>query len=144
MSWMFTLISRRPTFCSSLSTPLVMLSMSCSRSALMSSMDMVAMTTRIWPKMMSRARSWTFCMDWPSRRSAAFCITPGSVETPTVNVDGVLTRMFCRESALSSLMSMGMGVRSRNAWSWSTGHTKVAPPWMHLDDWAGPLPPILP
>ena len=48
---------------------------------------------------------------WPRRRSAAFSMTPGSVLMPTVNVDGVLTRMFCFESAPRSWMSMGIGVR---------------------------------
>ena len=47
----------------------------------------------------------------PSNRSAAFSITPGSVLMPTVKVDGVLTRMFCCESAPRSAMSMASGVR---------------------------------
>ncbi len=42
-------------------------------------------------------------------------MTPGSVEIPTVNVAGVLTRMFCWESAPWSLISMGIGVRSKYA-----------------------------
>ena len=62
-------------------------------------MDMVAITTRIWPKMMSFASSARSGICSPSRRSAAFSITPGSVAMPTVKVEGVLTRMFCFESA---------------------------------------------
>ena len=113
MSWTLTLISRRPTFLSSTSTPEEMFSISLSRSALISSIGMVAMTTRIWPKMMSRASSATWVMSMCSSRSAAFSITPGSVEMPTVKVEGVLTRMFCSDSAPSSLMSIVIGVRSR-------------------------------
>ncbi len=64
----------------------------------------------------------------PSSRSAAFSITPGSVLMPTVKVEGVLTRMFCCESAPRSWMSIGIGVRLRKAKSWMTGHTNAAPP----------------
>jgi len=63
--------------------------------------------------MMSFASSVMCCRVRPRRRSAAFSITPGSVEMPTVKVEGVLTRMFCFESAPSSLMSIGRGVRLR-------------------------------
>ena len=108
-------MSRRPTLRNSISSDSVMLVISFSRSALISSMGMVAITTRIWPKMMSRARFSISARLSPSIRSAAFCITPGSVETPTVNVAGVLTRMFCWDRAPWSLISMGMGVRSKKA-----------------------------
>ena len=108
-------MSRRPTLRSSISSDSVMLVISFSRSALISSMGIVAMTTRICPKMMSRDRFSTSARLRPRRRSAAFCITPGSVETPTVNVAGVFTLMFCCERAPCSLISMGIGVRSRKA-----------------------------
>ena len=51
----------------------------------------------------------------PSRRSAAFCMTPGSVETPTVKRLGTLMRMFWRDKAFSRSTEMDMGVRSRNS-----------------------------
>ena len=40
-------------------------------------------------------------------------ITPGSVEMPTVNMEGTSIRMFWRESALLRSTDMDMGVRSR-------------------------------
>jgi len=46
-----------------------------------------------------------------SRRSAAFCITPGSVLMPTVKVLGTLMRMFCSDRARWRGMPMVMGVR---------------------------------
>ena len=129
MSWMFTLISRRPTFFSSTSTPFEMFSISLSRSALISSIGIVARTTRICPKMMSRASAETRSICMPSRRSAAFSITPDSVEIPTVNVDGQLTRMFCFDSAPVRLMSIVIGSRSRNWCACRMGRMKAAPPW---------------
>ena len=41
----------------------------------------------------------------------AFIITPGSVETPTVNVEGTLMRMFWNESAFCSGIEIVIGVR---------------------------------
>jgi hypothetical protein len=109
----FTLIRRRPTFFSSTSTPWEMFAISLSRSELISSISIVAMTTRIWPKMISFASSLICGIVRPRRRSAAFSITPGSVEIPTVKVEGVFTRMFCFESAPSRRMSIGSGVSER-------------------------------
>ena len=114
---------------SSTSTPFEMFSISLSRSALISSIGMVARTTRIWPKMMSRASAEMRSICMPSTRSAAFSITPGSVEMPTVNVEGQLTRMFCLESAPVRLMSIVIGSRSRNWCACSIGMMKAAPPW---------------
>ncbi len=52
---------------------------------------------------------------WPIIQDYQFLdLTPIPIEMPTVKVEGVLTRMFCWESAPSSLISMGIGVRSRN------------------------------
>ena len=109
--------------------------------ALTSSMSIVAMTTRIWPKMMSLACSLIICMFRPSKRSAAFSITPCSVDMPTVKVEGVLTRMFCLERAPVREMSIGMGVRSSHWKSCRTGQTKAAPPWTQ---WEERLPLVLP
>ena len=110
-----TLIRRRPIFFSSPSTLRETASRNLSRSVLISSMSMVAMTRRSWPKMMSLASSWISCRRRPSRRSAAFCMTPGSVEMPTVKRLGTLMRMFWRESAFSRSTEMDRGVRSRNS-----------------------------
>ena len=113
MSRMLPLIMRRPTLCSSTSTPLVMRAMSFSRSLLISSMLIEANTTRIWPMMISEASCCTSSSERPSRRVAAFCMTSGSVDTPMVNEAGASMRMFWLESAPFSSMSMLMGVRSR-------------------------------
>ena len=115
MSVTLTLMSRRPIFFSSPSTLRETASRNLSRSVLISSMSMVAMTRRSWPKMMSLASSWISWSFRPSRRSAAFCITPGSVDTPTVNRLGTLMRMFWRDRAFSRSTEMDMGVRSRNS-----------------------------
>ena len=77
-------------------------------------MYIVAMTTRSWPNMMSSVMRLIASLDSPSKRSAAFSIIPGSVEMPTVNVDGTSMRMFCRDSASRNGMSIVIGVRSRN------------------------------
>ena len=47
----------------------------------------------------------------PRRRSAALTMTAGSVETPTVKVEGTLMRMFWKESAPCSGMLIVIGVR---------------------------------
>ena len=49
----------------------------------------------------------------PSSRSAALFMMFGSVETPIVNVEGTLTRMFFFDSALLSSMSIVSGSRVR-------------------------------
>ena len=48
----------------------------------------------------------------PRSLSAAFCITPGSVEIPTVNLDGTSILMFCLERAFFRSTFMDIGVRS--------------------------------
>ena len=55
MSVMLTLISTRPIFCSSGSSDVWMLCRNFSRSRLMSSIRIEAITCRNWPKMMSSA-----------------------------------------------------------------------------------------
>ena len=129
----FTLMSRRPIFFSSVSTLRLTASRNLSRSALISSMSMVAITRRSWPKMMSFASSWICPSLRPSSRSAAFCMTPFSVLMPTVKVLGTLMRMFWRLRAFCRSTLMLMGVRSRYSAAWMMGQTKAAPPWMHLE-----------
>ncbi len=114
MSFTFTLMSLRPIFLSSTSTPFMMFSTNLSRLAMISSMDIVAMTTRVWPKMMSSVIFFTSWVGMPRRRSAAFSMIPGWVEMPTVKVEGTLMRMFCWERAPWRSISMVMGTRSRN------------------------------
>ena len=82
----------------------------------------------------------------PSIRSAAFCMTPGSVEMPTVNLEGTSTRMFCFDSAFLRSTLIDIGVRSRNSTDWMTGQMNAAPPWMHfaLLDVPSALFPTLP
>ena len=58
MSVTLTLISRRPILRSSLSTLEETAARNLSRSILISSISIVAMIRRIWPKMMSLASSW--------------------------------------------------------------------------------------
>ena len=50
----------------------------------------------------------------------------GSVEIPTVNVAGTLTRMLFRDRAPDRGMSITMGSRGRNAKSWSRGMMNFA------------------
>ena len=50
----------------------------------------------------------------PKSLSAAFCIIPGSVETPIVKRDGTFTRMFCLDNAFTKLTSIEIGVKSKN------------------------------
>lgn len=146
MSVTFTLMSRRPIFRSSLSTQEDTASRNLSRSVLISSICMVAIIRRIWPKMMSLASSCTSTSFRPSSRSAAFCMVPGSVEMPTVNRAGTSMRMFWRDRAFFRSTLMDMGVRSMYSYAWTMGLMNAAPPWMHLALRAVPslLVPTLP
>ena len=65
-------------------------------------------------------------------RSAAFCMMPGSVEMPTVKMDGTSMRMFCLESVFFRSTEIASGVRSMKVYFWKKGHTNAAPPWIHL------------
>ena len=66
------------------------------------------------------------------RRSAAFCIMPGSVEIPTVKMLGTSIRMFCLESALFKSTEMARGVKSMKVYFWKNGQTNAAPPCTHF------------
>src|SRR5687768_11961474 len=59
---------------------------------------------------------------------AAFCLTSASVPMATVKTLGTATRMFSKESASLSGMSIWIGSRARYAYSWMTGQTKAARP----------------
>ena len=80
--------------------------------------------------MMSFASSCTCCILSPRSLSAAFCITPGSVEMPTVKLEGTSTRMFCFDSALRRSTLMEIGVRSMYWYDWIIGTMNAAPPCM--------------
>ena len=108
-----TLMSRKPIFFNSTSTLAEILSRNLSRSEFNSSMLIVAITRRSWPKRISRANSWIWPALRPSKRSAAAAMLSSSVETPTVNRQGTSTRIFCLESALVRLASIEIGVRLR-------------------------------
>ncbi len=86
-----------------------------SLSELIASIERDATVRRSWPKIISLAIS-SIC-GWfnPSKRSAAFDIIDGSVDTPIVNVEGTVTRMFCDESACSRLIRIVIGFRSKYA-----------------------------
>ena len=109
----FTLISSRPILLISWPTFSLISFMNFSRSLLISSIVRVAITRRSWPRMMS----WASSRIWPelrgSRRSAALFMRTASVDMPTVNVAGTLTRMLFSDSAPSSGMSMTRGSRFR-------------------------------
>ena len=109
-------------------------------------MSIVAMMSLSCPKMMSLASSWISVSFMPSSRSAAFCITPGSTDTPTVKRDGTSIRMFCLDSAFFKSTGMEIGVKSRYSYAWMTGMINAAPPWMHfaLREVPSLLEPILP
>ena len=77
--------------------------------------------------MMSRARSLICVILSIPRRSAAFCIMAGSVEMPTVKIEGTSMRMFCFERAFFKSTEMDRGVRSIKAYFWKKGHTNAAP-----------------
>ena len=113
MSRTLTLISSRPILFTSVLTFLLTRSRNFSRSWLISSIESVAMTRRIWPTMMSRACPATSLSCRPSRRSAALFMMSGEVEMPMVNVEGTLTRMFFLESALVRSISIVIGSRLR-------------------------------
>lgn len=115
MSVTFTLMSLRPIFRSSASTFWLTATRNLSRSELISSMSIVAITRRSCPKRMSVAMFWMLSIESPRSLSAALVILSGSVEIPTVNRQGTSTRMFCLESALVRLHSIEIGLRSRNA-----------------------------
>jgi hypothetical protein len=70
-----------------------------------------ATVRRSWPKMISRAMLSTSSCGRFNRRSAALFMMASSVLTPTVNVLGTLTRMFCCDNALVSGIGMVSGVR---------------------------------
>ena len=110
---MLTLMTSSPTFCSSVPTFLVTRSRNFSRSWLISSMLSVAITSRIWPRMMSFACSRICDVVQPEEALGRVVHDLGLVEMPTVNVLGTFTRMFCFESAPIRSMSIGRGSRSR-------------------------------
>ncbi len=68
----------------------------------------------------------------PKSLSAAFCITAGSVEIPTVKIEGTSIRIFCLDSALFKSTEMESGVRSRKVYDCTNGITSAAPPWIHF------------
>ena len=113
MSVMLTLISTRPIFFNSGSSDFWMLSRNLSRSRLMSSIRIEAMTCRSWPKMMSPACCLISSVPRPSRRMAAFCIVSASVPMATVNTLGTFTRMFSIDRAPLSGTSIWIGSRLR-------------------------------
>ena len=127
---MFTLMKRRPIFFSSVSTLLVTFCSKISRSALISSIFIVAIVARSWPKMMSLASASICCWDSPNKRTAALFIPSSSVAMPMVNRLGTFIRIFCFDNAPLRSISIVIGVRSRNAKLCSTGQTNVAPPWI--------------
>ena len=90
-----------------------MLARKTSRSRLIDSMVMEAITWRSCPKMMSSACFSISSLESPSRRMAALSMVSGSVPTATVKKEGTLTRMFSRESAPRSGTSICMGSRLR-------------------------------
>jgi hypothetical protein len=84
MSVMLTLISTRPIFSSSGSSECWMFLRNTSRSLLIASIVIEAITWRSWPKMISSAWLLIASVDSPSKRIAAFCITVGCVPIATV------------------------------------------------------------
>ena len=74
---------------------------------------MEAITTRIWPMMISAARLRISSRVRPSRRAAAFCMISGRVEMPTMKEEGTSTRMFWEDRAPCKGTSMLIGFRSR-------------------------------
>ena len=84
-----------------------------SRSRLISSIPIEAITCRNWPKMISSACLRISGAARPSKRTAAFCITSGFVSIATVNTLGTLTRMFSDDSAPRSGTSIWIGSRLR-------------------------------
>ena len=108
---MFTLIRIRPIFRNSGSSDFWMFSRNFSRSRLMSSMHIEAITWRSWPKIMSSACFWISLRFRPKRRMAAFCINSGVVPMATVKTLGTLTRMFSAESAPRKGISICIGSR---------------------------------
>ena len=65
--------------------------------------------------MISFAKLLTSACVKPNKRSAALVITPDSVDTPTVKREGTSTRMFCLLKAFVKLISIEIGVKSKNA-----------------------------
>jgi hypothetical protein len=61
--------------------------------------------------MISRAMLSTSSCARLSNRSAALFMIASSVLTPTVNVEGTFTRMFCSDNAFVSGMGIVSGVR---------------------------------
>ena len=105
----------RPTLLISSATFSLIRFMNFSRSLLISSIESVAITRRSWPRIISCACSWTFCSLRRSSLSAARFMSTGSVEIPTVKVEGTFTRMLLSDNAPSSGMSITIGSRFKNA-----------------------------
>ena len=84
-----------------------------SRSRLMSSIFIEAITCRSWPKMISSACLRISTTVRSSNRIAALVITSGCVPMATVNTLGTLTRIFSIESAPRSGISIWIGSRLR-------------------------------
>ena len=81
---------------------------------------------------MSFAKSEMSLSCKPKSLSAAFCIMAGSVEMPTVKIEGTSIRMFCFDSALFKSTEMERGVKSRKVYDCIKGHINAAPPWIHF------------
>ena len=142
MSLMLMFIRYKPNLRSSVSMLSFTLARNLSRSEFNSSIVISAITIRIWPYTTSVIK---FCLSSivnPSIRSAAFCITSGSVLIATVIVVGTSTRMFWADNAPVSLHSICIGFMDRNSYPWIIGHTKAAPPWYSFADFLSP--PVLP
>ena len=114
MSVILQLMSSSPSFSSSRSTPVEIPPISFSRSELISSIVIVAMTMRIWPVMISWASWLMSTSDLPSSRLAAAIISSGFLEIAMVKFDGTLTRIFWDERASSSSILMLSGRSDMN------------------------------
>ena len=100
ISVILTLINTRPILRSSGSKESWTLSRNLSRSLLISSIAIEAITWRNWPKMISLAWPLTSSRRSPNKRMAAFCITAGSVPMATVkDARYVDTNVLGRERA---------------------------------------------
>ncbi len=123
-----------PIFFSSWSSASWMFFWKVSRSRLISSMRMEAITWRICPKMISPACVSISFMVSPRRRVAAFICSSGLVPMATVTTLGTRTRMFSNDRASTSWMGIFIGCSGSRSYCWMTGITNAPPPLMQRAD----------
>ena len=126
------LIILKPTLFNSVSIFSLALPRNLIRSALISSMVIVAIKARVSPIRISVIWAEISSGLAVRKRLAAFCMSTSVVPIPVVKVTGILTLIIWLDTPVTSVW-IWIGFRDIFFQSWITGNTKVPPPWMILE-----------